>query len=259
MLPKNSDQNWEAYGKDDPYFGVLSDEKFTRAQLDEKAIDEFFASGETHITEVLATIEQHIATDFQPRRCLDFGCGVGRLVFPLAQRFASVTGVDISPSMLAEARKNAHDLGLTNVELLPSDDKLSQLTGPFDLIHSFIVLQHIPKARGERILERLIELLAPNGVGALHFTYANDLAGSKAWQLRVRERVPLVHNLINVAKGRSFRHPYMMMETYDLNRLMRILQLNGAAKIHIELTKHDVNYGAMLYFRKESGAVAKTA
>lgn len=259
MLPKNSDQNWEAYGKDNPYFGVLSDEKFLRAQLDEKTIDEFFATGETHIADVLATIEQHIAPGFVPKRCLDFGCGVGRLVLPLAQRFASVTGVDISPSMLAEARKNANDLGLTNIELLPSDDTLSRLTGQFDLIHSFIVLQHIPRARGEQILQRLMDLLAPGGVGALHFTYANDLAGVKAWQKRVRESVPLVHNLINVAKGRSFRHPYMMMETYDLNRLMRILQVNGAAKIHIELTNHDGNYGAMLYFRKEAGTVSKTA
>lgn len=259
MQPKNSDQNWEAYGKDNPYFGVLSDEKFSRAHLDEQAIDEFFATGETHIAEVLATIEKHIATDFHPQRCLDFGCGVGRLVLPLAQRFTSVTGVDISPSMLAEARKNAGDLGLTNIELLPSDDTLSQVTGPFDLIHSFIVLQHIPKARGEQILQRLMDLLSPGGVGALHFTYANDLAGAKAWQRRVRESVPLVHNLINVAKGRSFRHPYMMMETYDLNRLMRILQLNGAAKIHMELTNHGGNYGVMLYFRKETGTVAKTA
>ncbi|MEO6394113.1 MAG: methyltransferase domain-containing protein, partial [Pyrinomonadaceae bacterium] len=134
MLPKNSDQNWETYGKDNPYFGVLSDEKFMRAQLDEQAIDEFFATGETHIAEVMATIDHHLAADFSPKRCLDFGCGVGRLVFPLAQRFGFVTGVDISPSMLAEARKNADGLGLTNVELLPSDDTLSQVTGPFDLI-----------------------------------------------------------------------------------------------------------------------------
>ena len=44
---------------------------------------------------------------------LDMGCGVGRHAVPLAQRGFSVTGVDLSPAMLAQARQRADAAGVT--------------------------------------------------------------------------------------------------------------------------------------------------
>src|SRR5690606_3985817 len=38
---------------------------------------------------------------------LEFGCGTGRVAIPLAEAGLRVTGVDISPAMLALARKRA--------------------------------------------------------------------------------------------------------------------------------------------------------
>jgi SAM-dependent methyltransferase len=39
-----------------------------------------------------------------PRRLLDLGCGTGNHALPLARRGHSVVGIDLSPSMLAQAR-----------------------------------------------------------------------------------------------------------------------------------------------------------
>ena len=58
-------------------------------------------------------------------------------------RAERVVGVDVSPSMLAEARRNCDARGARNVELLAAD-RLGTLAPEFDLVHSFIVLQHIP-------------------------------------------------------------------------------------------------------------------
>ena len=48
---------------------------------------------------------------------LDFGCGVGRLVLPLARRYRTVVGIDISDAYIAEAVRNRDKHGLTNISL----------------------------------------------------------------------------------------------------------------------------------------------
>ncbi len=53
-------------------------------------------------------------------RVLDAGCGTGRVALELARRGHEVTGVDVDPSMLAEARSQAGDEGLA-VHLVQGD------------------------------------------------------------------------------------------------------------------------------------------
>lgn len=256
MLPKNTDRDWEIFGQTAPYFGVISDEKFKPENLDESAINDFFASGEQHIDEIVGEIRRHIKEDFAPVRCLDFGCGVGRLVLPLARKFASVVGMDVSRSMIEEARRNSEKYGIENVEFIESDDNLSKVNGTFDFIHSFIVMQHIPQERGELLFKRLIAMLNPGGVAALQFTYSWDgwlqtATRSQRAARWVRESVPFVHNLVNLAKGRKFNQPFMLMNTYDLNKLFSILQEQGCRETHVRFTSHSGHWGVMLLFQKQ--------
>lgn len=53
-------------------------------------------------------------------RVLDVGCGTGRHAVELAKRGYRVTGVDLSPGMLAEARKAADEAGV-EIELVHSN------------------------------------------------------------------------------------------------------------------------------------------
>lgn len=50
---------------------------------------------------------------------LDYGCGVGRLTEHMAKNFKDVIGVDISPIMIAEAKKRLK--GFKNVRLIETD------------------------------------------------------------------------------------------------------------------------------------------
>jgi hypothetical protein len=77
----NTDKAWEAWAKIDPYYAVLTDERF-RAGNDP---GEFFDSGEKHIDQAFRTITS-IAPAFAPQAAIDFGCGVGRLLIPLSRR-----------------------------------------------------------------------------------------------------------------------------------------------------------------------------
>jgi SAM-dependent methyltransferase len=250
MLPGDTDKHWEQFGAVAPYYGVLSADKYRPEQLDAAAIDDFFGSGEQHIDRVISIVQRQIDAQFAPQRCLDFGCGVGRLVIPLAQRYAEVVGVDISPAMLAEAQRNCTERGLHNVTFVQSDDHLARVAGTFDFVHSFIVLQHINQQRGLRLLRQLIERLNPNGVGAIQLTYHIELTPMDRWKDRLQRRIPLLYKIVNVINKRPLNHPYMLMHRYDLNAVFQIVQTLGCSATHVEFSSQHQNRGVFLFFRK---------
>src|SRR5690348_8156867 len=118
----STDSEWEAWGARDPYYGVITLPKFRSAALTPETRAEFFRSGHDHVAHVLATIRTHIDPAFAPQRVLDFGCGVGRVLIGLADIAPEIVGVDVSPSMLAEARRNCDEQGGSHVKLAVSDD-----------------------------------------------------------------------------------------------------------------------------------------
>jgi SAM-dependent methyltransferase len=168
----DTDLQWQRWGEQEPYYGVITQEMFRRDKLNDEALQLFFNSGRAHARHVLKLCRHYFGADFVPRRVLDFGCGVGRLLIGFSEWAEQVVGVDISEAMLAEARKNCDAHGLKNIVLVRSDDQLSQVEGEFDLVHSTIVLQHINPQRGRDIFARLIERVCPGGVGSVHLTYA---------------------------------------------------------------------------------------
>jgi len=192
-----------------------------------------------HVEFLFDTVRRRLDADFAPRSVLDFGCGVGRMLLPLAERCQRAVGVDVSESMLAEAREHCRRRGLSNVHLVRSDgDDLSSL-GTFDLVHSFIVFQHVSPARGEATLRELSRVLNPGGVGVLHFAYALKL---RPWWLR---------DVIGALRTRALRlfGPIVEMYPYDLNRVFTTLHEGGIARLHVELTDHDY-YGTILFFQR---------
>lgn len=98
-------------------------------------------------------------------RVLDVGCGVGRWSSLLAARGAVVTGMDLSPTMIAEANRRAAENGVASrCRFLVQD--LAQLDAgeKFDLIVGVTVLQHILDADSLRMaVQRMSEHLTPGG------------------------------------------------------------------------------------------------
>lgn len=98
-------------------------------------------------------------------RILDVGCGIGRWSCRLAHRGASVTGVDLSPTMIGQARRRAAARGVAGrCEFLTQDLAALEVAGQFDLILGVTVLQHILEpARLQASVERLAARLAADG------------------------------------------------------------------------------------------------
>lgn len=98
-------------------------------------------------------------------RVLDVGCGIGRWSCRLAARGARVTGVDLSPTMIAEAERRAAAQGVAaRCRFLAQDLAALELDGPFDLILGVTVLQHILEPAALRAaVQRLCSQLTADG------------------------------------------------------------------------------------------------
>lgn len=251
MVRNSTDRAWDKFGALCPYFGVITDARYLSG-AEGDAREEFFASGKSHVDRMFENVRVLLSGEFAPDRALDFGCGVGRIAIPLARRVGHVVGVDVSESMLEEARRNADAAGVNNLTLLPSDDDLSRLEGRFDFVHSYIVLQHIPPARGARIFQRLVDRLEEGGVGVVHVTYAKRFPRWRRAVQRLTATFPLSYGLVNLLRGRPYGYPQMQMNDYDVNRLLRQLQESGCHDLLVRFSDHGGHLGVVLYFHKKT-------
>jgi len=130
---------------------------------------------------LLALEEPHMqeATgDVRGLAVLDLGCGTGRHAVWLATAGASVTAVDFSEGMLAEARQKT---GGMNIRFLAHDlhEPLPLPSSTFDLVVSGLVLEHLSDLA--RFFGEACRVLRPGGravVSAMH--PAMFLRGSQA-------------------------------------------------------------------------------
>jgi len=246
----DTDADWRRIGETEPFWGVLTEDRFRRERMDGDARRAFYASGAQDIAFVLSRIQATVP-GFRPRRALDFGCGTGRLTLAMASHTGAVTGIDISPGMVTEARQAAAELGVGNAEFVNGSDHDG--TG-YDWINSCIVLQHIPPRRGYAILRDLLSRLAPGGVCSIQLCFLRDA----------------VHGGRPVGDGpfRSFdgeatpdgvetdRHPTgtVMMYDYDLNRVFATMLAEDIELFGIAPTNHGGHHGAWLFGRRREMA-----
>ena len=112
-------------------------------------------------------------------RVLEVGVGTG-LALPLYDRAKRITGIDLSPDMLAIARDRVDTLGLTNVEaLLELNAEATGLPdGSFDIAVGMFVASVVPHP--DRLLAELRRVVRPGG----HILFINHFSarrGPRRW------------------------------------------------------------------------------
>lgn len=247
---RNSDRAWQLFGASEPYGTVAGSSRYNRAELDSERLKEFFEAGEQYIAQVFQVITERLEPGFRPRRALDFGCGVGRMVIPLSARCDEVVGVDVADSMLAEAGRNCGRFN--NVKLLKADDLLSGIDGKFDLINASWVFGHMPTAKGEAIVARLAHKLSDGGVAAMQFPVAWRVARWRRSLSWARNKIPGVNGLANLARHRALDHPLMQLNLYSMSRLFDIMNEHdcNAAFVRSEIDRESV-LSATAFFHRQ--------
>jgi SAM-dependent methyltransferase len=248
---RGSDRSWDSFARRDPYWAVLTEDRFRSAAMSLDDRRAFFDGGEIHVGALFAARNDLVGGALPPRRALDFGCGVGRLLPALAKRCELVVGVDVAPAMIAEARANCRRLAISNAELVCDGGDLDSVAGEFDFIHSVLVFQHLEPARGERILARLCRRLAAGGVAALHFTTGSRYSDMERRVSDLRHALAPLHWLLNLAAGRPPFEPPMRMSVYAPERLERIATAAGCRVLHRQSLDVGIHDGMLLWLRRD--------
>jgi 2-polyprenyl-3-methyl-5-hydroxy-6-metoxy-1,4-benzoquinol methylase len=248
---RDTDSDWEEVATDNPYWGVLSADQFKGRELSAKAKQEFFASGDEFIGNVFAFVRKHLKEEFQPTRSLDFGCGVGRLLIPIARRSKEAVGLDVSQRMLNLCNAHLSDHGIDNAITVQNDDVLSNVIGTFDFVNTYIVLQHIPPARGYVLLQALLAKLVQGGVASMQLTFGKHrrflIHEAGRAQFYRREE----HMLFDI--GPPIESPPLgtiTMYDYDLNNVVSIINAVAGSPVLMLPTNDDDHLGTHFIFMK---------
>lgn len=251
-MKTNTVETWKQFGKEDPYYGVLSDQKYKSKNITSADLTEFFATGESYVAETLQKINRFYGSDLSEASILDFGCGVGRLAIP----FSFVTnkktvGIDVSPEILEKAKTHAVEMGVENIDFLLSEGKTLPETGKFDFINSYIVLQHIETKVGIGIIRQLLDKLEIGGIMQIQATYGNNWPKIKYFHYYLRANYSLYNFVYSSLKNRNLKaEPMMQMNPYDPKVLFGLFS-KYSNSIHIEFTDHTGFLGASYMFKRE--------
>lgn len=99
-------------------------------------------------------------------KILDVGCGFGLFAAYFGQMHPrrAITGVDPNGRRIEMATRVAAKLGLKKHRFLEGDVRTVDLEGPFDAAYVLDVMHHIPEKDQIPVLERMRDLLRPNGM-----------------------------------------------------------------------------------------------
>ena len=174
-------RDWEALGEIDPLYAILSAPDAKHGDWD---IGAFLATGERDAARVLAACDAH---GLAPRRTASFelGCGVGRITRGLSPFFDRSVGVDISAAMIGRARQMNADRPTCEWVVNDFPNLAAFPDREFDLVLSFIVLQHVPdRAVISSYLREMARILAPGGAMVVQLPASMPLRQRIQWRRR---------------------------------------------------------------------------
>jgi SAM-dependent methyltransferase len=216
-------RQWEGFGRQAPLWSIL-----TRDQPWQ--IDEFFQTGREHVGHFWENLQRYnVPKAFG--RALDFGCGVGRLTQPWSQHFDEVYGVDISGPMIEQARAYNQERNPRAARcqfVLNTQGNLRSFPdGHFDLVFTFIVLQHMPARFSAGYLREFARVLAPGG--SLIFQLPTGPLAPPPWWMKLYRAAyyRLVWDVF-------IRKPRMEMHGVSQDKVREILSAGAVDVLHVE-------------------------
>jgi SAM-dependent methyltransferase len=112
---------------------------------------------------------------------LDVACGPGVISRAMARRVGAVTGVDLTPAMVEEARRRAGEEGIANVSFALGDaTALEFADGSFDGAVTRLSLHHVP-APG-RVVAEMTRVVRPGGLVLVSDIVGDEDGEATAWR-----------------------------------------------------------------------------
>jgi ubiquinone/menaquinone biosynthesis C-methylase UbiE len=228
MSKPNHVESWEYLGRTEPYWGVLTEERFKGDQFDAES---FFGSGKKQVDRIWRRVQS--LAQVKNDRALDFGCGVGRLSIPLREYFKDVVGLDVSPGMLERAKE--HDTTCSIHFMLNQNKDLSCLeSNSFDFILSLITLQHMRPKYSKGYIKEFLRVLKPGGVAYFQLPSESRGFSLDAILLRLPFVKEVYYELLRVIQGNTF----MEMHAVKRSEVERLVRAHGGKILRVRDDGH---------------------
>jgi len=204
--------DWNRRAKEDAHYYVA----FGRHEQDEA---EFLATA----SDVLRGLDREMKRGLpgarpSARRALEIGCGPGRLLKPMAERFGEIHGVDVSDEMVALARERLREIPHAHAHSGSGADLKQFADESFDFLYSYAVFQHIPeKCVVFSYLDEAARVLKPGGL--MRFQASN---------LEAERNTEATWHGCNVTPGE--------VRAYAERHRLRLLALEGVATQYMWVT-----------------------
>lgn len=174
---------WNKLGTQDPFYSVLSEPNFRSENFDANK-SSYEEKGEKEVDRLFR--ELNTAGEInRDSEVVELGCGTGRVTIPLAKRFRTVTGLDVSRPHLDLALEYCEKEKLSNITLMEIQSVSDLKIPPFDLFYSQIVLQHNPPPIAAYIVGEIFASARPGAYIVMQaVTHINDYVFDPAQYLK---------------------------------------------------------------------------
>ncbi|MDQ3242736.1 MAG: class I SAM-dependent methyltransferase [Gemmatimonadota bacterium] len=225
-----SNREWRFWGETDPLFAVNSRADKRAGLPGAWTADEFLATGETYFADVAAQWRQY---GMGEHRCIEVGCGAGRITGPLLARFASVVAIDVSHAQIESAKRLLGERAkrvsffVVDEPVIPVDDDSC------DGFFSSEVFQHFSNAAGIRqYLSAAVAKLMPGATACFQLPISGLQRLTRPID-RLRVRLIPVQRMLGrkaIMDFRFYEAPavFLMMEAAGFRDCeMRVFEVDG--------------------------------
>src|SRR4029453_8020635 len=129
-----------------------------------------------------------------PSHVIDIGAGTGRDAAAFAERGHSVTAVEPTPGLGAEAERLHARWPITWIDdSLPDLDRVHERGERYDVVMLTAVWMHLDAGQRERAMARVAPLARPGGLIALSLRHGPVPAGRRMFEVSAQETCELAH------------------------------------------------------------------
>jgi len=232
---------WRYWGQHDPLWAVASFEGREKIGTKPWTPEEFLALGAADFADVSRQWEHY---GMRRGRCVEIGCGAGRMTSALARTFDTVLAVDVSEHQVARAREllgpaaRNVDFQVVDEPVIPAADASA------DAVFSCHVFQHLPGKRAvATYLREAYRVLRPGGTVCFHLPVPGAHLGSHQsplwyWLRNLYKRAKRFFGVVNIAE----------YHRYDANEVLLLLTGLGYRDVELRIFAMTSNGDYHSYF-----------